>query len=265
MFYHLNIHVTAISSWIEKNKTRDEVLLQFVCPYINREVTLLNDTIFNMSSLGYLSVFESDKPIDSDWPLRKSDYVKKGETEPTYNYEQDIVVKLKAEAKDVTQEIYREAVDLIDSGKYRELRAVLVQEGKGKESFFICPFDNKEVDHNYLYVIKPSVEKHQFAIHRADELSNTQTITDTIISAINRARFVIADLTEARQNCYYEVGYAHAMAKPVIILAKTGTPRHFDLAAHSWTHWDTYEDLKHKMDKRIEGVLTELGLYGLRR
>lgn len=265
MFYHMKIGVTGISSWIEKNKTRDEVLLQFVCPYVNREVTICDGSIFNMASCGNLVVFESDRPIDSDWPLKRADYIKEGKTEPGWDYEYDIAKKLKEFARDVTLELYREAIGMIDSGKYREVRTVLGEQAKGRESFFVCPFDNKAVDHNYSFVIKPCVEKHQFSIHRADEISNTRTITETILSAINRARFIIADLTEERPNCYYEVGYGHAIGKPVMILAKTGTARHFDLAAHNWTYWDTYEDLKTKLEKRIEGVLSELGLLDQRK
>jgi nucleoside 2-deoxyribosyltransferase len=135
-----------------------------------------------------------------------------------------------------------------------------LDEELGREVFFICPFGNAEVDHNYEFVVKPVVEKYGFTMQRADEISNTQTITQTIVSAINRARFVVADLTEARPNCYYEVGYAHAIGKPVVVLAKTGSERHFDLAAYNWTHWDTYKDLKPKLEKRVDGVLAEIGL-----
>lgn len=260
MFYHMKLSVTGVTSWLEENKTREEVLFEFVCPYVNREVTVWDGVIFNMASCGNVTVFESDKPVDSDWPIKRSDYIKEGKDEPDYNYECDLIKELKKEGRDVTQEVYREAISLIESGKYQEQRKLLISEARGREVFFVCPFENPEVEHNYEYVVKPATEKHQFTIHRANEISNTQTITETIVSAINRSVFIIADLTEAKPNCYYEVGYAHAIGKPVIILAKTGTTRHFDLAAHNWTHWDTYEDLKSKLEKRLEGVLSELGL-----
>jgi hypothetical protein len=257
----MRIGITGLSFWLVENKTRDQVLLEFICPYVNREVTVWNGVIFNMASCGNLTVFETELPVDSDWPLKKADYLEKDKTELKWNYNYDKCDKLKEVAKDVTQEMYREAISLIESGKYCELRDLIVQQVRGKESFFICPFDNKEIDHNYEFVIKPCVEKHQFSIQRADEITHTQTITETIISAINKARFIIADLTEAKPNCYYEVGYAHAVGKPVIIIAKNGTARHFDLVAHNWTYWDTYEDLKPKIEKRIDGVLSELGFY----
>ena len=258
----MKLSVTGVTSWLERNKTRDEALLQFICPYVNREITIWDGMIFNMSSCGYLQVYQTDKPVDSDWPIKRSDYIDEGKSEPRWEYESDLIAALRKAGTDVTQEMYREAVVLIESGTYREQRASLLEQDLGREVFFVCPFGNDEVDHNYEYVIKPLIEKHAMVIQRADEISNTQTITQKIISAVNRARFVVADLTEARPNCYYEVGYAHAIGKPVVILAKTGTNRHFDLAAHDWTHWDTYEDLKPKLERRIGGVLSELGLHG---
>lgn len=74
-----------------------------------------------------------------------------------------------------------------------------------------------------------------------------------------RSRFVVADLTDERQNCYYEVGYAHALGKPVIILAKDGTPRHFDVAANKWNYWTDYTDLKPKFEKELLALLESIG------
>ena len=260
MFYHAIIGVTGVTSWTEENRSKDELLTQLICPYVNREITLWEGRLFNMASCGYVTVIRTDKPVDSDWPLKKSDYVKEGETEPDYKYRHDLTDALKKSGQDITEDLYREALGLVESGKYTEIRKSLLEKERGRESFFVCPFDNKDIDHNYEFVVKPCVEKIQFAIHRADEISHTRTITDVIVSAINNARFVIADLTEEKPNCYYEVGYAHAIGKPVIILAKEGTPRHFDLAAHKWTYWDDYKDLKPKIEKELSGVLAELGL-----
>jgi nucleoside 2-deoxyribosyltransferase len=47
-------------------------------------------------------------------------------------------------------------------------------------------------------------------------------ITD-IAQEIMEARVIIADITPANPNVYYEVGYAHAIGKPVILIAETPT------------------------------------------
>lgn len=260
MFFHVIIGVTGITSTVEKNKSREDILTEFICPFVNREITFWDGKLFNMSSYGHVIVIKTDKPIDSDWPIKKTNYIKEGETELDYKYKYDLRDRLKEVGEDVTEELYKEAIALIDSGRYTELRRTITEQEKGMTAFFICPFENEEVDHNYTFIIKPCVEKHQFEIKRADEISHTRAITDVIIGAINKARFIIADLTDEKPNCYYEVGYAHSIGKPVLIIAKEGTSRHFDLAAHKWTYWSDYKDLKPKLEKEIEGVLSELGI-----
>jgi hypothetical protein len=43
---------------------------------------------------------------------------------------------------------------------------------------------------------------------------------------LRRARLVLADLTLERPSCYYEVGLAEALGRPVQLLAEAGTPIH---------------------------------------
>jgi len=260
MFYHVKLGVTAIISWLETNKTREEVLTQVVCPFTNREITFFENKLFDMSSVGHVTVYETEKPTNSDWPVKKLDYRDEEGNLKEYEYENAVMEVLHSEGRDVTRELYREALVLLESGKYRELRTETLEDAKGQYCFFICPMDNQEVDHNYEYVIKPGVKQFRFDIQRVDEISHTGTITDEIMRAIDRSRFIIADLTDARPNCYYEVGYAHAQGKPVIILAKEGTPRHFDISTYKWNFWEGYKDLKPKLEKELSAVLRQLGI-----
>lgn len=256
MFYHVRIGMADIDYIFYRNKSREEVLAQFLCPFINGEITLFEKRLLNMSFFESIEVFQTSKPIDSDWPVRKEDYKNRYPSE----YESAIIEFLETEATDVTQELHREAIVMIDSGQYRELRAKITEGLKGSYSFFICPLENAEVSHNYDFVIKPAVRQFQFKIQKADEISHTGTITDAILDSINRSRFLIADLTDARPNCYYEVGYAHALGKPVIILAKEGTTRHFDISTYKWNFWIDYKDLKPKFEKELKAVLRSLGI-----
>jgi len=53
---------------------------------------------------------------------------------------------------------------------------------------------------------------------------------EQIRSAIQQARFCIADVTRSNPNVLYEVGLAHASSKPIILLAEEGSHLPFDLA-----------------------------------
>jgi hypothetical protein len=260
MFYQVKIGVTGITSWLEHNLTREQVLEQWLCPFIAKEMSLIDGRLYNMSTLGSLQIFETSRVVDIEWPVKKSDFIDNESSLGAYKYETALNRALLREAVDVTQELSREALVLLESGQWKDRLRSTIEKEKGRYCFFICPFGNSEVDHNYKFVISPLVKQHSFEIQRVDEVSHSKTITDVILSSIARARFVVADLTDARPNCYYEVGYAHALGKPVILLAKEGTERHFDISTYQWNYWRTYEDLQPTFEKSVTAVLNELGL-----
>ena len=55
-------------------------------------------------------------------------------------------------------------------------------------------------------------------MYRADEGLGTGLILNDIISAIKNSALVIADITPDNPNVFYEVGFAHALNKPTILL-----------------------------------------------
>lgn len=248
--YHVYVHVMGIDSTFYLNLSHDDALVKYICPFINREVATLKSEMYNMSQWGIVNVFATDRAIDSGWPIKS--FVKK------LNYPGALRKHLWDEMHaNVTEEAFREAVSLIASGEYKTI-AMQVAEALGRrESFFICPLDSDEVNHNYEFVIKPLVKQYQFDIRRIDEISHTQEITGVILDAIARCKFVIADLTEARPNCYYELGYAHALRKPVIILARKGTLRHFDISTYKWNYWESYKDLKPLLEQELQGLMAQ--------
>lgn len=274
MFYH--IVVSDISE--EKlfvNMTREHVLANYVCPFINREVTLNRGEIYNMGFPIGMRVFRTDQPVTSDWPIDLRDHDKdnigeiseedseiyqKTEQLLTHSIYRDELVKvLKNKDCDITEEIYKDAVNLLDTGVYKDLRKRLAEEVSERYAFFICSYGNEAVDRNYEMVIKPSMKAYQFSIERADEITNAGPVNEIITKAIVRSKLIVADLTGERAHCYYNAGFAHALGKPVILLAQTGTTRHFDNPGYQWHYWNSYEDLKPKFDKALLGVLIESG------
>ena len=62
-----------------------------------------------------------------------------------------------------------------------------------------------------------------FRAYKVDHhIDAKQRIVPTIFDSIRRCAFVIADVTDAKPNVYYELGYARALGKTVIQTAREG-------------------------------------------
>ena len=69
-----------------------------------------------------------------------------------------------------------------------------------------------------------------FECIRADDLPGAGAdLREKIHDAIENAVFVIGDVSKDRPNIYYEVGYAAARGKPVLLIAEEGAEIHTDL------------------------------------
>ncbi len=64
---------------------------------------------------------------------------------------------------------------------------------------------------------------------RADEITETGRITDQIITAIERADALIADITETNPNVLFELGYGDALDKSIIVLNQDLSETPFDI------------------------------------
>ena len=274
MFYHIVINDIRDEK-LYLNLTRENVLANYICPFINREVTLYRGEIFNMVYAVGMRVFHSDQLVTTEWPINAQEHFKDfneeiSEEDPeifdnmekllAYPSYKDELVKILADNDDaITEEIFRDAVFLLETGKFQDLRKRVAEGPSEHHALFICPYGNEAVDQNYKRVIKLCLKAHQFSVERADELASAGPVNEEVTKAIIQANLILVDLTGERPNCYYEAGFAHALGKPVIILAQTGTTRHFEIPGVEWHYWNSSEDLKPKFEKLLLGTLIESG------
>jgi len=94
-------------------------------------------------------------------------------------------------------------------------------------AFVIMQFGG-DYDELYSDVVKQVADDYE--IIRADEVRGPGLIVSDIVQQISSAHLIIADITPTNANVYFEVGYAMALQKPIIFLARKGTTLPFDVA-----------------------------------
>ena len=106
--------------------------------------------------------------------------------------------------------------------------------------------------------IRPIVESEGLSCLRADEIMGTNVITRDIWEKMNRARFIIADLTGRNPNVFYEVGIAHTLGKEVILLTQSMNDVPFDLKALRCIVYSYTPRGMRDMEKRLQSTIKEI-------
>lgn len=78
-------------------------------------------------------------------------------------------------------------------------------------------------------LVAPTIESTGYVPLRADDIYSTRAIIKDIFNEIIKAKFIIADLTGRSPNVMYELGIAHALEKPVILIISDKDDLPFDL------------------------------------
>ena len=87
---------------------------------------------------------------------------------------------------------------------------------------------------------------------RADEIEHEEVITEKIMERIRSSEFLLADLTGERPSVYYEIGFAHALKRRVIMYRLQGSNLHFDLAAYNCPEYKNLSELQRMLISRLK-------------
>ncbi|MBJ6110429.1 toll/interleukin-1 receptor domain-containing protein [Hymenobacter sp. BT523] len=128
---------------------------------------------------------------------------------------------------DQLKDILKEAVDALKSQPSSKSEEVLVDD---KLCFTVMPFSVEELNIVYEDFVKPAVEEFcNLTCERGDDVFGSNVVMDDIRKSIEKARIIIADLTGRNPNVFYEVGIAHTLNKPVLLLSQDVEDIPFDL------------------------------------
>jgi nucleoside 2-deoxyribosyltransferase len=105
-----------------------------------------------------------------------------------------------------------------------------------KSCFFVSPIGDENTpqrlrsDTVLEFIIEPVCEELGFKVTRVDKLYSVDRIDNTIYEYLTKADLVIADMSDHNPNVFYEMGFRHALGKPLIPIMVEGTKIPFDVA-----------------------------------
>lgn len=124
--------------------------------------------------------------------------------------------------------------------RYEQLRQGNAVYGK---AFMAMQYGDDKLDEIVEQIFKPSVKQTGFDLIRLNDVPCAGLIDDRLRVEIQKASFVIADLTHDNHGAYWEAGYAEGLGKPVIYTCEKAKfnekKTHFDTNHHLHIIWDS--------------------------
>ena len=102
--------------------------------------------------------------------------------------------------------------------------------------------------------IKRVCEKYEYDAQRVDESNLLKRIIPEIMRQVRQSAFVVADVTEAKPNVFYELGFSDGLGKEVILTAKAGTELPFDIQDVPVIFWESFVDFEEELEKRVAQI-----------
>ena len=123
--------------------------------------------------------------------------------------------------------------------------------------FVLMPF-HQDFDDIYKFGIKGAAEDAGAYAERVDEQIFTENMLDRIFNQINKADVIVADMSGRNPNVFYEVGYAHALGKIVLLLTQNADDIPFDLKHRPHiVYGGKIEKLRKELTHRIQWAIEE--------
>ena len=147
-----------------------------------------------------------------------------------------------------------------EMAEYLKKLGASVQVKPGDSCFVMQPFAPPFGGY-YEKIFKAAIEKAGLVPVRADaEIFGTGKIIDQIWRGINNAKVLIAELTTRNVNVFYELGLAHALQKPVVLVAANEPDVPFDLKHIRVIYYDVTDPFwgTKLIDKIAENILSAL-------
>jgi hypothetical protein len=149
--------------------------------------------------------------------------------------------KLVIAEKEIAHPESKKSMKKSKSGERMEVHPIFTQRNITQDKdlcFVLMPFA-ANFDRLYREQIKVAAERAGFKCVRADDLFSPSNIVEDIWTHICKSKAIVADVTGRNPNVFYEIGIAHTVGKPVIIITQTKDDIPFDIVH---TRYFVYSD-----------------------
>lgn len=124
-----------------------------------------------------------------------------------------------------------------------------------KMVFMLTPFS---IEGNKVYhVTKKICSESGLSLYRGDEQHSNNDILDNIIKYIVKSRLIIANINGKNPNVFYELGIAHTLGKPVILICEADNEltNAFDIRQNNTVFYSNWDELETKLSKELVKIL----------
>jgi hypothetical protein len=129
---------------------------------------------------------------------------------------------------------------------------------KAPHVFVLMPFD-KKIRPVYDGPIKHACRSLRLSVERADDIFSASEIIADIWNAIVNCGALIADCTERNPNVFYELGLAHTIGKPVILISQRNEDVPFDVHYIRFIAYVASPTGLRKLESTLRKTLREVG------
>lgn len=123
--------------------------------------------------------------------------------------------------------------------------------------FFLTPFHN-DFEKEY-YTVKDICSKLDLQCTRGDEDFVKGSVLKYILHKIMSSSIIIANLNGRNPNVYYELGIAHSLGKPVILITNEANFKNipFDLQSNKLIIYNTEQELRNSLTSALARTFVE--------
>lgn len=131
--------------------------------------------------------------------------------------------------------------------------------------FVIQPFDSGKFDKRFDDVYVPAIEAAGLEAYRVDRDPGVEVPIEAIEEGIRNAAVCLADITTDNPNVWYELGFAFATGRPVVMVCsneRTSTKYPFDIQHRTVINYkpessSDFDSLKAALCERIKAMLNK--------